>query len=243
MILFKYLQIIFQLLYIFSVVILLFPFKSTEEKNRFLSKRCQAVLDILGVVLEIDGQLPHLETGLLFVANHISWLDIVLILVWHPVRFVAKKEVSAWPLFGWFAKQINTLFIDRQLKGDSKNISAKMTAALKNGDHICIFPEGTSTNGVSVLEFKPNLFQSAIDANVACQPFSIQYKSMQTGELSDGPAFIGEMGLIESIKNTLKAAPIKAIITITPICRSFVDRKALSEQARDLIIHSRKNKL
>jgi 1-acyl-sn-glycerol-3-phosphate acyltransferase len=239
MILFKYLEIVFQLLYAFFVVILQFPWITTEHKKKILSKWCGGMLDILGVKLEVVGRDIDYSGGVLFAANHISWLDILVIMAWHPMRFVAKKEVRGWPVFGWFAMQINTLFIDRQLKGDSKNVSKQMAQALKNGDHVCIFPEGTSTSGDSVLEFKPNLFQSAIDADVACQPISITYQNAHTGVLSHGPAFIGDMGLLISIQNTLKAAPLKVMVAITPTCKPAIERKALSDEAWDLIVQSR----
>jgi 1-acyl-sn-glycerol-3-phosphate acyltransferase len=242
MILFKYLKIIYQLIYVLFVVFVQFRFISTENKKKKIRSWTTQMLRILGVELEIRGQISDTTKGILFASNHISWLDIIAIKAWHPMRFVAKKEVRSWPIFGLIANELDTLFIDRQLKGHSKNISLQMAQSLHNGDHVCIFPEGTSTNGDTVLEFKPNLFQAAIDANVPCQPVSIYYQSVITGEISYGPAFIGDLGLLESISNTLKSAPIKAIIFIGPICQNYTDRKALSDEAWGTITQSRPTK-
>ncbi|BDW10616.1 1-acyl-sn-glycerol-3-phosphate acyltransferase [Polynucleobacter sp. SHI8] len=239
MILFKYLEIVGHVLYGFYVVILPFRFADQERRNQFLQNWSQKLLRILGVQIEITGNLNQPASGVLYVSNHISWLDIHVINAWQPMRFVAKKEVGEWPVFGWFAKQLNTLFIDRQRKGDSKNVSKQMVQALGSGDHICIFPEGTSSIGDHVLPFKPNLFQAALEAQVACQPISITYTDLQSGGISYGPAFIGDMGLLESIANTVKAAPIKVTVAIMEECQSRLDRKSLSDEAWGKINSSR----
>jgi 1-acyl-sn-glycerol-3-phosphate acyltransferase len=239
MILFKYLEIVGHFSYGFCVVIWLFRFANQDRRNSYLQEWSRKLLHILGVQIEISGKVNPLTSGVLYVSNHISWLDIHVINAWHPMRFVAKKEVGEWPIFGWFAKQINTLFIDRQRRGDSKNVSKQMVQALGNGDHICIFPEGTSSNGDHVLPFKPNLFQAALEAQVSCQPISITYTDSKSGEISYGPAFIGDMGLLESIANTLKAAPIKVTLVIIEECENRQDRKSLSGEAWEKINSSR----
>ena len=231
MILFKYLQITGHVLFGFFVVLVRFRFANQHQRNEHLRRWSKKLLKILGVHLEIIGQLDPHTKGILYASNHISWLDIHVINAWRPMRFVAKKEVRQWPVFGWFAMQLNTLFIDRQRRGHSKNISLEMSRALGAGDQICIFPEGTSSDGSMVLEFKPNLFQAAIDANVWCQPIAISYTNMHDGSISYGPAFIGDMGLIESITNTIKASPLKVSIGITAVCENESDRKILSEEA------------
>ena len=239
MILLKYLEIVGHVLYGFYVVILPFRFVEQEFRNRFLQDWSLKLLDILGVQIEITGNVNESISGVLYVSNHISWLDIHVINAWQPMRFVAKKEVSEWPIFGWFAKQLNTLFIDRQRRGDSKNVSKQMVQALSAGDNICIFPEGTSSKGDHVLPFKPNLFEAAIEAQTSCQPFSITYTDLKGGGISYGPAFIGDMGLLESIANTVKAAPIKVTVAIVEECQNRLDRKSLSDEAWEKINSSR----
>ncbi len=239
MILFKYLKIVGHVFYGFYVVILLFRFADQERRNLYLRNWSQKLLHILGVHFEISGNVNQPTSGVLYVSNHISWLDIHVINAWRPMRFVAKKEVGEWPVFGWFAKQLNTLFIDRQRRGDSKIVAKKMVQNLNHGDQICIFPEGTSSNGASVLPFKPNLFQASLDAQVPCQPISITYTTLMDGLISFGPAFIGDMGLLESIANTVKASPIKVTIAITEECQNKVDRKLLSLEAWGKINSSR----
>lgn len=231
MILFKFLQIVFHILY--GVLLVLCKFKSKDPlfNQEVIKKWCKQALVIFGVELEVRGKLVNPEKGVLLVANHISWLDIIVINAWQPMRFVAKLEVANWPVFGWFAKQVNTLFIDRQSRGHSKEISTQMSKALESGDLICIFPEGTSSDGSGVLSFRPNLFQAAIDANVSCQPLAISYQDANTNLHSSATAFIGDMGLLGSIRNTLHGAPLKVVVQLSANALEHIDRKALSEEA------------
>jgi 1-acyl-sn-glycerol-3-phosphate acyltransferase len=239
MILFIYLKIFLHVLYGFFVVVAQFRFANQSQRDALLQNWSNNLLKILRVELELIGIDQHSNQGVLYVSNHISWLDIHVINAWQPMRFVAKKEVGEWPVFGWFAKQLNTLFIDRQMRGDSKNVSQKMSLALSQGDRVCIFPEGTSTDGHHVLPFKPNLFQAALEANAPCLPISITYINSHDGKINIGPAFIGEMGLLESIANTVKASPMKVQIVLSEVCQFREGRKTISDEAWEKINNSR----
>jgi 1-acyl-sn-glycerol-3-phosphate acyltransferase len=112
-------------------------------------------------------------------------------------------------------------------------------ASLLKAESICIFPEGTSTIGEMVLPFKPNLFESAIVAQAPVYPLAIQYLSNKTGERSESPAFIGDMGLLESMSNIIKNRSLTAQITILPLYpddqRSDWDRKKLANYCQESI--------
>lgn len=215
-----------------------FPFLSNEKKNREIKKWSKSLLKILDVDLEVHG-IKNLPTSpFLLVSNHISWLDIQLLNAYKPISFVAKSEVASWPIFGWMAKQLGTLFIKR---GDSKHarmVVGEMAIALSKYS-ICIFPEGTSTAGDKVLLFKPNLFEAAIQAKVPVYPLAIEYFCKKTGLRSQAPAFIGDMGLLESIGNILKCQGLKAVLTYLPPIESMaippIDRKWLSQHCYDSI--------
>jgi 1-acyl-sn-glycerol-3-phosphate acyltransferase len=149
---------------------------------------------------------PHL-----LASNHISWLDIHVINAFKPVRFVAKSEVRGWPVFGWMAEQLGTVFIRRDSARHARQVVDQMAEVLKV-ESVCIFPEGTSTSGESVLPFKPNLFESAILANAPVSPIALAYRSKSTGLRSDAPAFIGDMGLLESMSNVIKNRDIEVYL-------------------------------
>jgi 1-acyl-sn-glycerol-3-phosphate acyltransferase len=171
-------------------------------------------------------------------SNHISWLDIQVINAFKPVRFVAKSEVRGWPVFGWMAAQLGTVFIRRDSARHARQVVDQIAAVLKI-ESVCIFPEGTSTAGESVLPFKPNLFESAILAKAPVIPVAIAYRSRSTGLRSDAPAFIGEMGLVESMSNVISNRDIEVHLSLLEpylISDSAIpDRKELALYCQETI--------
>ena len=215
-----------------------FPFLNRENKDKKIQKWSKRLLGIFNIELVVQnavlfGSAPHL-----IASNHISWLDIHVINAFKPVCFVAKSEVASWPIFGWMAKQLGTVFIRRDNARHARLVVAHMADVLKT-QSICIFPEGTSTIGSTVLPFKPNLFESAIVAQAPVYPIAIQYISKITGVRSESPAFVGEMGLLESMSKIIEDRSLIAKITILPACfsgaSSNVDRKELATICQEAI--------
>lgn len=218
-----------------------FPFYSPESKKRIIQEWSIRLLHIFSIELSVLGadlmeSRPHL-----IAANHISWLDIHVINAFKPIRFVAKSEVASWPIFGWMAKQLGTVFIRRDSARHARQVVAQLAQVLTS-ESVCIFPEGTSTGGEAVLPFKPNLFESAIVSEVLVYPLAIRYLSKTTGERSDAPAFIGDMGLLESMSNIIKTRSLVAQITIlTPYPVTQIqdaDRKQLASYCQESISNS-----
>jgi 1-acyl-sn-glycerol-3-phosphate acyltransferase len=114
-------------------------------------------------------------TPTLFVANHISWLDIFALLATFPVIFVSKQEVANWPILGRLTRQVGTLFIQRGQFQAATATANKMSQALLNHQNVLFFPEGTSTKGIGVKRFHARLFQAAIQAGVPVQPIALRY--------------------------------------------------------------------
>src|SRR5690554_6269887 len=110
----------------------------------------------LGLRITVHGR-PFTGGPVLFLSNHISWLDIVAIGATVPVRFVAKSEVAAYPLVGLFARLQRTIFVDRARRAETGRITARMGDALAAGDAVLLFAEGTSDIGTHVLPFKSAL--------------------------------------------------------------------------------------
>ena len=191
----------------------LFPLLSSEKKNREIKRWSNALLKTLNVRLEVDGIKNLPVTPFLLVSNHISWLDIQLLNAYKPISFVAKSEVARWPIFGWMAKQLGTLFIKR---GDSKHarmVVGQMTIALREHS-ICIFPEGTSTAGDKVLLFKPNLFEAAIHRHVEVLPLALRYTDKRTGKLCLNAAFVGDLGFIASLHQVIRESNLSVHVQI-----------------------------
>lgn len=181
---------------------LIFPFISRSQKDCKIQQWSKRLLHIFNLKLIVTGLENVTSAPALFASNHISWLDIHAINSCKPIRFVAKSDVRAWPIFGWMAEQLGTVFIRRDSARHARQVVEQMAEVLKN-ESICIFPEGTSTNGANVLPFKPNLFESALLAKCLIYPLSIRYLTEKTGLRSDSPAFIGDMGLLESMSRVI----------------------------------------
>lgn len=196
-------------------LMVVFPFSSKKTKQFHIQRWSSRLLRIFGINLLVTN--PHIlpSTSFLLASNHISWMDIHAINAFQPIRFVAKSEVEQWPIFGWMAKQLGTVFIKRNSSKHAHFVVGAMSEALK-AESVCIFPEGTSTNGKGVHPFKPNLFESAVVANVPLYSLAIRYLSKASGQRSEVPAFIGEMGLLESMSNILKNRNLIVELTFFP---------------------------
>jgi 1-acyl-sn-glycerol-3-phosphate acyltransferase len=177
----------------------------------------------------------------LMVANHISWLDIFVINALEPCRFVAKSDIRGWPLVGWLCAKTGTIFISRGKPRDVRAIYQGLVASIKTGDRIAFFPEGTTAAQGGLLPFHPNLFEAAIDAAVAVQPYALRYLD-DTGALHPAADFIGETTIVESILAILKARGIRRITAeltvLAPIASTGAHRRDLAAVVRAAIEHS-----
>ncbi len=172
------------------------------------------ILHILNVRLELDGTPPASEP-VLVVANHVSWLDIWAINAVQPVRFIAKAEMRAWPVLGWLAQQSGAIFIRRERRRDTSGVTAAGAAALRDGDLVCVFPEGTTTNGTWLYPFKSSLLQTAVEAGVAIHPLALRY-SNENGMPNTDVAYYGNISLWQSLWSVLGQREIHVQLAFAP---------------------------
>ena len=216
------------------ILLLVFPWLKAEQRHQSIRKWCTQLLGIFQMRLAVIGSEQLEDAHYLMAANHISWIDIHVINAFKPHYFVAKAEVASWPVFGWMAKQLGTLFIERGKASSIRKMVPELAVQLGQ-KAICIFPEGTSTDGWQVAPFKPNLFEAAIVASAPVYVLAIQYFDLQTGKKTTAPAFIGDMGLVDSMWNLICSPPICAQISISEKLPALKDRKALAELSQSLI--------
>ena len=170
-----------------------------RARNRHMQPWCAALLDILGLQVEHAGSLPDDSTPVFIVANHVSWLDIWAINSVCPTLFVAKAEIRAWPVFGWLAARVGTLFIERSRRVDTRRVNDRIVARLAvSGERIAVFPEGTTTDGSLVLPFHASLFQPAVSAQARVHPVAVRYLD-RNGERTDVPAYVDDLSLVASM--------------------------------------------
>lgn len=167
------------------------------------------MLSILGVKLVVQGTPPS-HGPLLMVANHISWLDILVMNAAHPSRFVSKSDVKSWPLLGSIITGAGTLYIERESRRDAMRVVHHMAERLRAGDILTVFPEGTTGDGRELLPFHANLLQAAITANAHVLPVALGFVDSVRGGRHDAPVFIGDTTLVASIWTTLCADGVQA---------------------------------
>ncbi|MEX2476585.1 lysophospholipid acyltransferase family protein [Marinobacter sp.] len=153
------------------------------------------------------------KNNVLFVSNHVSWSDIPVLGGRVPLRFLSKAEVGRWPVIGWLAQQAGTLFITRG-GGRAREAQAEISATLVSGQSVLVFPEGTTSSGLSVLPFHSRLLQAAPQAGVAIQPISIAYT--RNGRPDQLAPFIGDDDFQHHLPRMLRQAAVEVTVVFHP---------------------------
>lgn len=217
-----------------------FPWASAHMRERLIRNWSRKLLAIFGVELEVQGLAPDASPprGAMLVSNHISWLDIYVIHSWKPVRFVAKSEIRSWPIVGWLCDKTGTIFIERARKRDAHRVLHHITEVMQQGDLVCVFPEGTTTDGSKVLPFHANLMQAPVAGRLPVQPVGLSYLDAATGKPTLAPAYIDDISLVQCLNAILKSPPIKARLVIGPqLHADSGGRRELAESAREVVTH------
>lgn len=189
-----------------------FPHWSPGQREQAVQQWSCRMLHILGIELHVMGSVPK-GGPLLVVANHVSWLDIVVINAVRPARFVSKSDVKDWPLLGELITAAGTLFIERENRRDAMRVVHRMVDSLRQGDVVAVFPEGTTGSGQVLLPFHANLLQAAISADSPIKPVALTYLDSATGRPSAAPVYVGDTSLVASIWRTLNATGVQARVT------------------------------
>jgi len=197
----------------------------------------QILLALCGVRVSQRGT-PVLQGGVLWVVNHISWLDIFVLNCVRATAFVAKSEIRRWPLIGWLAAGAGTIFIERASRHAVHKVGHAMQAHFAREQAVGLFPEGTTSSGFDLLPFYANLFEPARKAAVQIQPVALLY--FHQGRRSDLAAFVGEQTLLESLWCVLSASGLSIEIHFLPTlleagAESPPPRTVLSRLAREAL--------
>lgn len=216
-----------------------------EAPRLWLKRRwSRQLLEILGIHLSRQSReaLRDRPAGQLFVANHISWLDIFVLNAARPMAFVAKSEVRSWPLAGWLAARTGTLFLQRGRRGHTQAVNVRIAALLAAGRDVAVFPEGTTSDGSTVLSFFGALLQPAIDLRHPVQPVGIAYVDADDRP-STAAAYAGETSFGDSLAAVLACRALHARLRPTPPLTperwpAGVERRALASVARSAIVYA-----
>jgi 1-acyl-sn-glycerol-3-phosphate acyltransferase len=219
-----------------GIAAVVLPFSSTRFRDSVIRWWSRKLLSVLQVRVEVKGLPPPDDLrSAVFVANHISWLDIWLIYSIHACRFVAKSEVRSWPFIGWMAEKVGTLFIERKRKRQTASLNEQMVAVLGAGACIAMFPEGTTTDGRQMRRFFGALLQPAAETGAPLIPTAIRYIGPD-GQTDLTPAYIDDMSLAESLRRILAKRKIHAELTFLPAIESTgKTRRAIAQAAQEAI--------
>lgn len=190
-------------------IVLVFPRLAPPAREARVQVWADQMLRILGVTLRVRGHAPAAGPVLL-VANHMSWLDILVMHAARYCRFVSKDGVARWPVIGTLATGAGTLYIQREKRRDAMRVVHTMTQSLKAGDVIAVFPEGTTGAGVELLPFHGNLIQAALSAGAPVQPVGLRYVEAASGQTSFAARYIDDDNLASSLWRLLSSPPVVA---------------------------------
>lgn len=209
------------------------PRLAGPERDRVVQRWSAKALAILGVSARSHG--PAEPRGLL-VANHVSWLDVLLLLATVPqARFVAKSEVAGWPLIGRLVAGAGTLFIAR---GDARALRLavdEMAARLSEGGLVAVFPEGTTSDGHGVLAFRPGPLEAAVLAGVPVLPVALRYASAAASPAPE-PVYAGSTSFARSLWRIAAARGLDAQLQwLPPLDVRGAARRTLAGSARSAI--------
>jgi 1-acyl-sn-glycerol-3-phosphate acyltransferase len=218
-----------------ATILWIFPRLDAAARHARVQAWAGRMLAVLGIHLQVRGT-PAAQGPMLLVANHVSWLDILVMHAARHCRFVSKSEVRHWPLIGTLATGAGTLYIERRSRRDALRVVHAMAARLQAGDVLAVFPEWTTSDGSDLLPFHANLIQAAVAANAPAQPVALQFIDTATGRRNQSAAYIGDDTLASSLWRTLSGPPITALVSFgAPQRVGTRDRRAWAADLREAI--------
>ena len=218
-----------------------FPHLDAAGRERCVQQWAHRFLTLWRIDLQVIGQ-PPAHGPVLLVANHISWLDILVLHAAGYCRFVSKAQVRHWPIIGPLATGAGTLYIERESRRDALRVIHHMGQALARGEVVGVFPEGTTSDGSGVLPFHSNLLQAALSAGAPALPVGLRFVDAASGQSSRAPIYVGDDSLVGSLWKTLTAPPLRAIVHYgQPQPCAGQERRAWAEQLRQAVADLRRD--
>ena len=177
------------------------------------------------------------QAGLL-VCNHLSYLDIVALSSIKPCVFVAKRDVAAWPLFGWLSRAAGTIFVDREHRLAIAGVADLVRDAISGGSVVVLFAEGRSSDGSAVLPFKSALLESAVQLRCPVATAAITY-ALDHGSVADEVCYWRDMTLVPHLVNLFFKREIRSTrVFSAPKIRSG-GRKQIAHELREEVMSMR----
>lgn len=199
-----------------------------------LSRWFETFLEILGVEVRALGEPPP-ASAFLIVANHISWLDIMVLRSLFSTCFIAKEEITHWPVVGPMAREAGTIFIGRGRLSSFRDTLVAARASMDRNVPITVFPEGTTTRGDRLLPFKTGVFELCTETGRPALPVSLRYEDPAGRQLLS-VSYTGNEHFFRSFGRTLREPRVVVRVHLSPpLSPEGRDRKSLSQAAQEAV--------
>jgi len=202
------------------------------QRGRVVQQWARQTLAVMELHVQADAPLAQDLAGLV-VCNHLSWLDVLVMQSLLPVTFVAKREVRHWPLIGYLARGAGTVFVDRARARSAQAMVERTADAMRQGQAVVVFPEGTSSDGSQLGRFHANIFESALRARAPVHTLALQYRQAASDTPAAAAHFIGDMGFLTSMRQVMATPGMRAMLSIGEcIASEGHSRKSLALHAQ-----------
>jgi 1-acyl-sn-glycerol-3-phosphate acyltransferase len=188
------------------------------------------VMRILGIRLTVKGPLPQ---GGLLVANHLSYLDIMIFSTALPVYLVSKIQISRWPFFGTLARAGGALFVDRSSRVSAEATTLQIADRLRSPVPVLFFPEGTSTDGTHLIPFHSRFYTPAVEAGIPVTAAAIRYIP-EDGSPESELCWYGDDVFLTHVWKVLGASNFAAEVQFGEP-RIYTDRRSATDATYDEI--------
>ncbi|HZH82446.1 MAG TPA: lysophospholipid acyltransferase family protein [Phototrophicaceae bacterium] len=218
--------------------------KIISRLNRNYTLLLRLILNIKVTVRGDEGQLER--GGYVIIANHVGYVDGIILGSIFPIIFVSKREVKSWPIVGQWNVLCGTIFINRQRKVQVASLIRQMTRKLQQEANLLLFPEGTSTNGEAMLPFQTVPLAAPLRNRSIIVPVTVTYKTIDDQPVTtanrDSVYWYGDMEFVTHFWNLLALREIDVLVTIQPKIECFrysdnsAGRKKLAEDCYNRVL-------
>jgi len=222
-----------------SVELMLNRPSTRPARALWLHQLCRRAIRIFGVDVHLRGKFPG--HGIL-ISNHLSYLDIMVFASLSPCVFISKVEVESWPVIGWMTTMSGTVYVTRGKGGSAREAGSGMRSAAGAGLPVVLFPEGTTSNGDTILKFHTGLLAEAVKVEQPVTAAFLQYSLTEdNGPMSprDDIAFWGDQPMFPHVFRFLSLRGVRADVTIAsePILftAAVTARKLIAVEARQAV--------
>ena len=204
-------------------------------RGAWLHRWCSFACRVIGIRVTTCGSMP---TSGLLVCNHLSYLDVIVLSSIGPCVFVAKHDVAGWPFFSWLARAAGTIFVDREHPLAAGFAVNQIRAAITTGLPVVLFPEGTSSDGSTVLPFKSSLLESAVQLRCPVAAAAIEY-GLDDGSVANEVCYWRDMTLLPHLLNLFFKREVRSKCSFSVPKIRAGDRKEIARELRDEIVSMR----